>query len=376
MPSRILLWTLITALALSTPLAAAHATDHAVIEAVIDHDSGTVLWSSANPAVAASLKPGQEILLIGHNFGPGPITAARPGLTPPAGGAPPGDGTSSVVNSPPETTDKELSKVLFGNVRAFERNLSSYPARIDLQTLTASLWAQLQGKVLDYFVEKYQPVPDTWAGDIYGWNDSEIDLTVPITAYESPIQVLRIPLTGNFVLDIRTGAPLRYRDPNTARVIENDRDAFVDGWRIARAGESVLASNTVPVTIAQSGGERLQYGAPLIPGTSEAEAQQTRQALENAAAEPLRKTRPTMRSAADQYAYGEKAYWAWDWNLALPHLLLGVDWDGIFGFRFDERVPFLEKLVQTLKYKGTQIPRPAIESEGYQFPEFDGDGSV
>jgi hypothetical protein len=83
-----------------------------------------------------------------------------------------------------------------------------------------------------------------------------------------------------------------------------------------------------------------------------------------------------MRSTADQYAYGERAYWAWDWNLALPHLLIGVDWDGIFGFRFDEKVPFLEKLVQTLKYKGTQIPRPAIESEGYQFPEFNGDGSV
>src|SRR5215472_5266453 len=367
---------LITTFALMTLFGQANAEGPPVIEAVVDHDSGAVLWSNTNPTAAAALKPGQEILLKGHNFGSGPITAAQPGLAPPAGGVPPGNGTSSVASSPAETAGRELSKVLFGNVRAFERNLSSYPARIDLQTLTAPLWAQLQGKVLDYFVEKYQPVPDTWAGDIYGWNDSEIDLTVPITAYESPIQVLRIPLTGNFVLDIRTGAPLRYRDPNTARVIENDRDAFVDGWRIARAGESVLASNTVPVTIAQSGGERLQYGAPLIPGTSEAEAQQTRQALENAAAEPLRKTRPTMRSAADQYAYGEKAYWAWDWNLALPHLLLGVDWDGIFGFRFDQQEPLIVREVQALKYKETGIPRPSIEPEGYRFPEFNGDGTV
>jgi hypothetical protein len=80
--------------------------------------------------------------------------------------------------------------------RAFERNLSSYPARIDLQTGAASLLAQIQGKVVNYFVEKYQPVPDTWADDVYAWGDTEIDLTVPITAYEGPIQVVRIPRRG------------------------------------------------------------------------------------------------------------------------------------------------------------------------------------
>lgn len=373
---RILYRTLIAAIALSAAAVAAGAADRPLIDAIVDHDSGAVLWSTANPTTAATLKPGQEILLKGHNLGPGPITAARPGLAPPAGGMPPGDGTSSVAKSPPEAAGKELSKILFGNVRAFERNLSSYPARIDLQTGAAFLLSQIQGKTLNYFVEPYQPVPDTWAGDIYAWSDTEIDLTVPATAYEGPIQVVRIPVTGNYVLDITTGAPLRYRDPNTTRVINGKKAAFVDVWQIARTGELALASNTVPVTIAQSGGERLQYGAPLIAGTPESEAKQTRQALASAAAGRLRKTIPTMRSAADQYAYGEKAYWAWDWNLALPHLLIGVDWDGIFGFRFDEKVPFLEKLIQTLKYKGTQIPRPAIEPEGYQFPEFNGDGSV
>ena len=374
--ARIVCGTLITVLALAVLVADARATDRPMVEAVVDHDSGAVLWSSANPTAVATLKPGQEILIKGRDLGPGPITAARPGLGPPAGGVPPGDGTSSVTSSPPAAADKELSKVLFGNVRAFERNLSSYPARIDLQTGAAALFAQIQEKVLDYFVEKYQPVPDTWAGDIYAWGDTEIDLTVPITAYEGPIQIVRIPLTGSSVLDILTGAPLRYRDPNTARVVDKDKYAFVDGWQIARTGESVLASNTVPVSIAQGGADRLQYGAPLIAGTSESEARATQKALERAATGQLRKTRPTMRSAADQYAYGQKAYWAWDWNLALPHLLLGVDWDGIFGFRFDQKVPFLEMLVQAWKYKEAKISRPVIEPKGYQFPEFNGDGTV
>src|SRR6516162_6878444 len=374
--ARIVYGTLITVLALAVLVADARATDRPMVEAVVDHDSGVVLWSITNPTAVATLKPGQEILLKGRNLGSRPITAAGPGLGPPAGGLPPGDGTSSVTSSPPEAANKELSKVLFGKVRAFERNLSSYPARIELQTGAASLFAQLQGKVLDYFVEQYQPVPDTWAGDIYAWRDTEIDLTVPITAYEGPIQVVRIPLPGSYVLDIRTGASLRYRDPNTARVVEKDKYVFVDGWQIARTDAAVLASNTVPVGIAQSGADRLQYGAPLVAGTSEGDARETRQALQSAATGQLRKTRPTMRSAADQYADGEKAYWAWDWNLALPHLLIGVDWDGIFGFRFDERIPFIEKLVQNLKYKWTRIPRPAIEPAGYQFPEFNGDGSV
>jgi len=374
--ARIVYGTLVSATALFAAVMTASAADRPLIDAIVDHDSGTVLWSTVNPTAVATLKPGREILLKGQNLGPGPITAARPGLAPPAGGMPPGGGASSVANSPPEASGKELSKVLFGNVRAFERNLSSYPARIDLQTGAAFLLSQIQGKTLNYFVEPYQPVPDTWAGDIYAWSDTEIDLTVPITAYEGPIQVIRIPVTGNFVLDITTGAPLRYPDPNTTRVINRNKPAFNDVWQIARTDEAVLASNTVPVTIAQAGGDRLQYGAPLIVGVPESEMRQTRQALESAATGRLRKPIPTMRSATDQYAYGEKAYWAWDWNLALPHLLIGVDWDGIFGFRFDEKVPFLEKLVQNLKYKGTQIPRPAIEPEGYQFPEFNGDGSV
>ena len=375
MPTRILCTALIAAFALSIMRIAANAADLPRIDAVLDRDSGAVLWSMAHPEAAAVLKPGQEIILEGHNFGLGPITAARPGLGPPAGGVPPGDGTSSIASSPPEPGDKELSKVLFGTVRAFERNLSSYPARIDLKTGAASLFAQLQGKVLDYFVEPYQPVPDTWAGDIYAWSGTKIDLTVPITAYEGPIQVVRIPLTGAYVLDIQTGAPLRYRDPNTARVIENNKYAFVDGWRIARTDESVLASNTVPVGIAEAGAGRLQYGAPLIAGTSENDARETQQALESAATGRLRKTRPTMRSATDQYTYGEKAYWAWDWNLALPHLLLGVDWDGIFGFGYDQKDP-LEMLVQAWKYKLSGIARPAIEPMGYQFPEFNADGTV
>src|SRR5262249_24918219 len=134
--------------------------------------------------------------------------------------------------------------------------------------------------------------PDTWAGDIYGWSDTEIDLTVPITAYEGPIQVIRIPTTGSYVADIQTGKPLLYADPNTARVVNDKRYAFVDLWRIARTDSTVLKSNAVPVPIALDGSNRLQYGS----------AAAAQRALMAADTQRLVKATPTLRSAAQQFA--------------------------------------------------------------------------
>ena len=87
MGARVVCGTLTAVLALAVLVADARAADRPMVEAVVGHDSGAVLWS--NPTAAAALKPGQEIMLKGRNLGPGPITAARPGLGPPAGGVPP-----------------------------------------------------------------------------------------------------------------------------------------------------------------------------------------------------------------------------------------------------------------------------------------------
>jgi hypothetical protein len=366
-------WTLLIAVLALLPLIA-RAAEAPVIEAIVDRDSASVLWSATNPAAHPLLKPGQAILLKGRNSGAGPLTAARPGLDPPAGGTAPADGAHSVRSSQPEAAGKELSKVLFGNVRALERNLSSYKARIDIGTGATSIAARLQGRALDYFVEPWQPVPDTWAGDIYAWSDSEIDLTVPITAYEGPIQIIRIPVTGDYVLDIRTGKPLLYQDPNTARVTIDKRYAFVDVWPIARAGATVLTSNTVAIDIAAEGKDRLQYGS--VASNNTAEAQATSHALTAASTQRLLKTTPTQRSASEQFLYGEKAYWAWDWNLGAPHFVLGIDWNGIFGFETGQKLPASERVLRDLEYHKSGIAAPKIEERGYSLPELAADGTV
>jgi len=350
----LLIW--LAVLAVMSAVVQVNAADTPVIEAVIDVASGATLWQNSAGSVVPVLKAGQRIVLRGHGFGPGPVTAAAPGLGPPAGGAPPGDGTASMVPSAPEPPDRELSRILFGNVRALERNLSSYRARIDIDSAASAALSAIQGRLLNYFVEDYDIAPDTWVADIASWSDTEIDVTVPITAYEGPIEIVRIALTSEPVKDIRTGAPLRYRDPNTARVIDaHDNKAFVDGWQVRRAGTDVLVSNAVPVTIAMDGDDRTRI-LPSAAGT--------------------RGGIPTGRSASDQYAYGEQAFWAWDWNLALPHFLLGVDWDDIFGLGYQGYDPFIVTLIQKLKYQASGIERPAIEPDGYRMPVLAPDGTV
>ena len=59
------------------------AADAPVIGSVIDAGSGAVLWQRSNGSALPDLKPGQAIILRGHGFGRGPVTAARPGLEPP-----------------------------------------------------------------------------------------------------------------------------------------------------------------------------------------------------------------------------------------------------------------------------------------------------
>src|SRR5271166_5883176 len=142
----LLIW--LAVLAVMSAVVQVNAADTPVIEAVIDATSGATLWQSSAGSMAPVLKAGQPIVLRGHGFGPGPVTAATPGLAPPVGGVPPGDGTTSMVPSAPESSDRELSKILFGDVRALERNLSSYRARIDLESAASAGLSAIQGRSL------------------------------------------------------------------------------------------------------------------------------------------------------------------------------------------------------------------------------------
>ena len=54
---------LITALVLSALLRGAGAADRPLVDAVVDRDSGVVLWSITNPTAVATLKPGPAAVI-------------------------------------------------------------------------------------------------------------------------------------------------------------------------------------------------------------------------------------------------------------------------------------------------------------------------
>src|ERR1043166_4317065 len=92
----------LAAIALAPVPTISQAADAPRLLSIADRASGAVLWSAANATSRPSLKPGQAILLQGRNFGPGPLTSARPGLDPPAGGLPPAHGGASIRSPPPD----------------------------------------------------------------------------------------------------------------------------------------------------------------------------------------------------------------------------------------------------------------------------------
>ena len=295
--------------------AAPSAAEAPLITDILD-ETGAAIWQK-DAADAPTLLPGKRISLLGQNFGPGPISAEIP---------------ATGWDIPKKATSGgELSKVLFGKVRALERSLAEYPGHLNFMTVAQSLT-----RGIDVYYEQWVPRTDTWVGDLISWSPTKIELTVPITAWEGPIVVWREKLhqvngKTDYVGDIETGAPVTFVDPNTSRVrvfpktllidplkaFRQGTLAFTETYPVARVlGERPLLSNAVDVNIALSGDKRLTFEGPRALSKS-----------------PAVKTDVTARSAKDQYAYGEKIWWSHDWNLGIAHLLLGVDWDGIFGFQ-------------------------------------------
>lgn len=318
----------------------------APVIAEIQDDGGKTLWKEGQDA--PELTPGKKIVLLGSGFGPGPLSAEVPGTGDPA-------------NVPEARADRaELSKIMFGRVRALERSMPSYPGRLNFTTL-----GQAFRTGIDFFYEEFVSQPPTWVSDIVSWSDTKIEVRVPITAYEGPVVVWRMRVTGDgpreFVKDIVTGEPASYVDPNTARVRTFSQSLLSKPFRIFQEGE-LKFKTTYPILRTE--------GRPL-----QSKAVAVKIALDGARRNE--KDAPTGRAAAAQYEYGEKIWYAHDWNLGLTHLVLGVDWDGVFGFE-PRQTSTLEagegRVKEILGLFGTEAdegePRRVPSSQGYQNPLF------
>ncbi len=192
-----------------------------------------VLWQKGQ-FTPCSLVEGQEITILGSGFGSG--------------------------------VDVDYSKVLFGKIRALERDLPMYEGKIDYLN---ALFFELDNQV------------DSWKKDILSWNDNQITLRVPSIAYQGPLKISVANRTGSVASLVDPSKPFMARDPLTERIAGFN---YVYGV-VSRLGD-FFESNEVPLTI------------------------------ENSRYEQMLKE-------------GESIFWNYSFNIGIVHHIKGLDWSKI-----------------------------------------------
>ncbi|HET8704815.1 MAG TPA: hypothetical protein VFM46_00825, partial [Pseudomonadales bacterium] len=125
--------------------AASHPVPH--ISAVLVN--GAQVWSEAAPFGAISLAPGDQVTLQGSGFGAGP--------------------------------DIDFSKIMIGNSRVLETDLSMYVQKLDIFTQ------------VNYELNQTKT---TWDKNILDWNDTQLSFTVPVHVSKGPLWIQTQKRTG------------------------------------------------------------------------------------------------------------------------------------------------------------------------------------
>jgi hypothetical protein len=199
--------------------------------------NGSVVWqagSTQKPVLVA----GQQVTLRGSGFGNG--------------------------------TDVDFAKILVGNARVLETDLTMYDQKLDLAT-------QVNYEVLT--------THGNWPRDVVRWSDGEIVFRVPAHASGGPLVVqVQKRLPANTSL-LRPGEPHLVVDAQTERI----RDAvFTPGCDVVSGLGAPVSSPPVDVTVQN-------------PGFS------------------------------DLVARGRKIFWSYDYNIGTAHSVRNLDWPTILA---------------------------------------------
>jgi hypothetical protein len=198
---------------------------------------GELVWRPGQFAVPR-LKPGDWVTLLGSGFGNGP--------------------------------DIDFAKVLVGNVRALERDLTMYEGKVDL---------------LDERFFQTARAFDRWPSDIRRWTDTVIEFRVPATAVRGPIVVHVQKRVGSVPSARRRAAAHAVWDPLTERV---ESSSFRHGYDVVSTLGAAVESEPIPVVV------------------------------ENP-------------SIAAERELGARIFWSYDYNIGLVHSLQGLDWTRILA---------------------------------------------
>lgn len=205
------------------------------IEAVTS--GSQILWQKGQ-AAPCSLKEGEEITIYGKGFGNGP--------------------------------DLDYSKVLFGKIRALERDLPMYEGKINY---------------LDALFYEVNNQVDAWGKDIILWNDKQIILKVPSIAYEGPLKISVGKRRGVVASLVDPSKPFYAKDPLTERI-----EGFNHVYDVVSRLEESVESNEVPLRVENSTHEKM-------------------------------------------VKEGESIFWNYSFNIGIVHHFKGLDWDKIMSKR-------------------------------------------
>jgi len=224
----------------------------------ITDETGRELWR-ADQKQDFALQAGQIITLEGENFGNGP--------------------------------DVDLSKVMFGKVRALERDLTMALGETKVKLEEFPHLNRVQ------YVETLKPDqfggeswPQVWKKDILRWSPTQITLHVPTTASQGPILIQVQKKTSKVQSLAEPGKPHLIPDPVFERVPEDPR--AVPSLTVDSVTSATL-SNAVPVQIKNA-------------------------------------------DFTEQVKRGEALYWAFDYNMGLTQHLIHIDWWNILEGKADD----------------------------------------
>jgi hypothetical protein len=203
---------------------------------------GSEAWAGSG---SATLRPGARVVLEGEGFGAG--------------------------------THVDFSKLLIGNVRVLESDLTMYEQTLDIASQVHSETTTVRSR---------------WPKDIVAWTDERIEFTVPRHVTRGPIVVQVQKREGENSSYVLPGEPHAVVDPLTMRITE---PSFEHACDVVSGLSLPRTSNEVPAVVDN-------------PGLS---------AL---------------------VKRGREIFWSYDYNIGLTHQLRGLDWTAIMQKRTTDPV--------------------------------------
>ncbi|MES2919145.1 MAG: hypothetical protein V4729_11080 [Pseudomonadota bacterium] len=233
--------------------------------------NGVLAWTAGSTAVP-TIKPGDTVTLRGSGFGNG--------------------------------TDTDFSKVMIGNSRILETDLSMYNQNIDII-------AQVNYET----TTKHS----TWPKDIVSWTDSQVQFKVPVHASRGPIQLQVQKRVGTLESLLRPSQAHNVIDPQTKRIV-------LDLYQHKCDVVSLLSATTKAIT-------------PINVNVSNT-------------------------GFAALATQGRKIFWAYDYNIGLTHKMRNLDWAKIFTYKTIDPITRLPadpaKLFGAYKTVAGEVPAEAI----------------